>query len=89
MDKNDKLVTLTQVDDEANASIIVGALEKAGIKATCTGVFTAGFRAEAPGYVSVVVSEKDLVEAQRLLDTIEFQKSDIDWSKVDVGKPEE
>ena len=89
MDKNDKLVTLTQVDDEVNASIIISTLEKAGIKATSTGVFTAGFRAEAPGYVSVVVSEKDLVEAQRVLDTIEYQKSDVDWSKVDVGDPEE
>lgn len=88
IDDKTKLKTLTQVNDEANASIIVSVLTDAGIKATLTGVFTAGFRAEAPGYVSVVVSEKDLAKAKKILQSIELE-TPVDWSQVDVGEPED
>ncbi|MGI9517221.1 MAG: putative signal transducing protein [Pirellulaceae bacterium] len=88
IDDKTKLKTLTRVDDEANGSIIVSVLKDAGIKATLTGVFTAGFRAEAPGYVSVVVSEKDLAKAKKILQSIELE-TPVDWSKVDVGEPED
>jgi len=80
-----KLTTLTQVDNEANASIVVAVLNDAGIKATLTGAFTAGFQAEAPGYVSVVVNEKDLAKAKEILQSIE-SKTPVDWSQVDVGE---
>ncbi|MCP4463860.1 MAG: hypothetical protein GY819_13780, partial [Planctomycetaceae bacterium] len=50
-DHPDNLKTLTQVENELQGSLIVSSLKEAGIHATLTGVFTAGFRAEAPGYV--------------------------------------
>ena len=88
IDDKTKLKTLTQVDDEPQGAIIVAVLADAGIKATLTGVFTAGFRAEAPGYVSVVVSEKDLPKAKKILESIDLE-TPVDWSKVDVGEPED
>lgn len=88
MDNPNQLKTLTQVNDEAHGSLIVGVLQDAGIKATLTGVYTAGFRAEAPGYVSVVVNEKDLAQATRILQAME-QEAPVDWTQVDVGQPED
>ena len=83
-----KLKTLIKVEDEMSGSIIVGVLADAGIKATLTGVFTAGFKTEAPGLVSVVVSEKDLAKAEKILKSIDLE-APVDWSQVDVGEPEE
>ncbi len=86
MDKHDKLHTLTRVNDEMQASLVVAALQECGIKATATGGFTAGFRAEAPGMVNVVISEKDLAKATKILESIELETDTIDWSRVDVGR---
>lgn len=89
MKKDDQeLRTLTQVDNELQGSLIVTQLKEAGIHATLTGVFTAGFRAEAPGYVDVVVEEKDFDKAQQVLKAMELEKP-VDWSQVDVGEPED
>ena len=88
MQPTTKLKTLTSVNDETHGSIIVSVLADAGIKATLTGVFTAGFRAEAPGYVDVVVSEKDFVKAEKILKSIDLE-GPLDWTQVDVGKPED
>ncbi|MDG2014192.1 MAG: DUF2007 domain-containing protein [Pirellulaceae bacterium] len=84
----DNLKTLVQVENELHGSLIVSSLKEAGIHATLTGVFTAGFRAEAPGYVSVIVEAKDLAKAQEILKTIETSEP-VDWSQVDVGEPED
>ncbi|MGE0757173.1 MAG: DUF2007 domain-containing protein [Pirellulaceae bacterium] len=59
---------LTVVPDEIQAAAIVALLESHGIKAQATGGFTAGFRAEAPGGVQVVVRQADLVSAREILD---------------------
>jgi len=88
MNQTTKLKTLTKVADEMSGSIIVGVLADAGIKATLTGVFTAGFKTEAPGLVSVIVSEKDLAKAQKILESIDLDIP-VDWSNVDVGDPED
>ena len=87
-DHPDNLKTLTQVENELQGSLIVSSLKEAGIHATLTGVFTAGFRAEAPGYVSVIVEAHDLEKAQEVLKTIESEPP-VDWSQVDVGEPED
>jgi hypothetical protein len=72
------------------AGVIVAALEENGIKATLTGETTAGFRAEAPGWVQVLVAEEDLPRAHVILDEARQQRgNDVDWSTVDVGEPEE
>ena len=54
-----------------------------------TGGFTAGFRAEAPGDVQIIVRQADLEQARRALEKIQGEQPEIDWSKVDVGKPED
>jgi hypothetical protein len=80
---------LTSTPQEMDAGIIVAALEENDIKATLSGAATAGFRAEAPGWVQVLVAEEDLPRAQRVLDEVRRnQGDDVDWSQVDVGEPE-
>lgn len=80
---------LTSRPTEMEASIIVAALEEEGIRARMSGQFTAGFRAEAPGWVQIMVADEDLPRAQEILQRVKSEISDIDWSQVDVGEPEE
>ena len=80
---------LTSAPNEMEAGIIVGALEERGIKSTMTGTYTAGFRAEAPGWVQVLVAEDDLAAAQEVLAEVQSGGDDVDWSQVDVGTPED
>ncbi|MEM8865986.1 MAG: hypothetical protein AAGF31_10630 [Planctomycetota bacterium] len=78
---------LTSVPSDMEASVIVAALHRAGITATATGGFTAGFKAEAPGWVQVMVAEADLPVAKNTLAKLMEENAEIDWSKVDVGEP--
>ena len=80
---------LTTVATEFEAAAIVSALEAEGIRARAVGGFTAGFRAEAPGGVTVVVSEHDLDRANAVLEELRSRGADVDWSQVDVDKPDE
>ncbi len=77
------LKTLTTVTNDFEATAIVTALEEAGIRARAVGGYTAGFRAEAPGSVSVVVADVDLERARKILDELRKEGSGVDWSKVD------
>jgi len=86
---NDNLARLTSVRTEMEAGVIVSGLEVEGIKATMSGVYTTNFRAEAPGWVEILVSEDDLPRAQAVLDQIQRDNDQIDWSQVDVGQPED
>jgi hypothetical protein len=81
---DEHLETLTSVQSEFEAKAIVAALEEEGIRATAVGGFTSGFKAEAPGYVSVIVNETDLERAKKVLDDLKSHRSDIDWSQVDT-----
>jgi pheromone shutdown protein TraB len=87
-DHSDHIVPLTSAPDEMEAGIIVAALEEHGIKATMSGVYTSGFRAEAPGQVQILIAERDLARAQEVLELAEEEQQEIDWSQVDVGDPE-
>jgi hypothetical protein len=64
---------------------IVSALEAEGIPAKAVGGYTAGFRAEAPGWVTIVVAEADLPRGRAVLADLRSKGAGIDWSKVDVG----
>ena len=64
-------VVLTSVPSEAQAAMIVAALEREGIKAHAQGSLTSGFRAEAPGNVQLLVRQADLARARTLLQAIE------------------
>ncbi len=58
---------VTRVPTDFEAAVIVSALEAAGIKAMAVGGPTAGFRAEAPGDVAVVVPEDEAERADAVL----------------------
>jgi len=79
---------LTSVRNDLEAMPLIAALAELGVEATTTGSFTADFRAEAPGEVSIVVKHKDLARAKAALEKIGNENTDIDWSQVDVGEPE-
>jgi hypothetical protein len=80
---------LVSVPSDVEAAAIVTALATRGIQASTTGDYTAGFRAEAPGQISVVVRCADLDQAKRELAEIRTDQADIDWSQVDVGEPDD
>lgn len=62
--------TLVSVPNDLEAAMIVNALAGQGIDATTTGSFTAGFQAEAPGEVKVLVRSCDLESAREALQGI-------------------
>jgi hypothetical protein len=71
MDLNaEDLKTLTTVSSDFEASAIVSALEAEGIRATAVGGYTAGFRTEVSGGVSVIVGEADLERAKKVLEEL-------------------
>jgi hypothetical protein len=81
--------TLMSAANEIEAAGIVTALAAYDIEASTVGGFTAGFKAEAPGGVQVVVRRADLDRAQSALTEIRKSQDVIDWSAIDVGEPEE
>lgn len=83
------LAKLASVPTEMEAGVIVAELEEHGIRATMTGIHTANFRAEAPGRVDVLVDNRGLDQAQAALDALRSESEQVDWSQVDVGRPEE
>jgi hypothetical protein len=86
---NENLARLTSVRTEMEAGVIVSGLEDRGIRATMSGVYTTNFRAEAPGWVEILVAEHELAKAQEALVDIQEENDHIDWSQVDVGQPED
>jgi hypothetical protein len=61
------LVTVAQRPTEQLAAILVAVLSDEGIRAVATGGFTAGFAAEAPGWVSVQTFESDAERAKQII----------------------
>lgn len=82
-------VELATVTTDIEAGALVSALEAAGIKASSTGGYTAGFRAQAPGVIQIWVRQMDFQAARNALASIQRASNEIDWSKVDVGDPDE
>lgn len=52
---------------EVAATVLVNVLADEGIRAVAVGGFTAGFRAEAPGWVQVKTFEKDADRARQII----------------------
>jgi len=67
MAENETLDVVAQVTTDVEASLIVQFLADRGIEARAVGGYTAGFRAEAPGNVSVLVKHSDLAIAREAL----------------------
>ena len=81
-------VVLAIVPTELEAELILEALEERGIRAEKAGQLTAGFRAEAPGGVRILVRTEDAARGLAALQEFQQEQSDIDWSKVDLGTAE-
>lgn len=88
-DNPEELTTLVHFPSETEAAPIVEALVAAGIPATMTGGFTAGFIAEAPGDISINVFARDRAKAKQVLRQFALENESIDWSQIDVGEPED
>lgn len=84
-----KTVKLTETPTEADAIMICDALAEHGVRAVYNGDMVAGFRAEAPGMVRVLVRADELDLAKRLLVEEGIESASVDWSQVDVGDAEE
>ena len=79
---------LARLTSEWQADIIADVLRDRGIDAEVAGGLTSGFRAEAPGLVRVIVPEEQCAVALAALEAHQKEASEIDWSKVNVGKSE-
>jgi hypothetical protein len=88
-DQSSSPCVLTSAANEIEAAGVAAALAQYGIEAQVIGGFTAGFKAEAPGSVQILVRQSDLDEAKRALAEIQQDEGDVDWSQVDVGEPED
>lgn len=88
-DPDQKLATLAVLSGEIEATLLADELKHQGIAAEASGTLTAGFRAEAPGSVKVLVHEKDLDTAKQIMDDYLASKQEIDWDQVDVGESED
>ena len=73
-----RLVTVAQRPTEQLAAILVSVLADEGIRAVATGGFTAGFVAEAPGWVSVQTFESEAERAKQII--AELRSGDLDRS---------
>jgi hypothetical protein len=83
------LKTLTTVSTEFEASAINSALESEGIRTRSVGGYISGFREGIDAGVSILVAESDLPRAQKLLDELRRHGADVDWSQVDVDRPDD
>jgi Putative prokaryotic signal transducing protein len=84
-----KIVRLASVPTEREAALLIAMLEEKGIKSTMSGQATAGFRAEAPGWVQLLVFEDDFPRAREIIESVDAGDSEVDWSRIDVGHPED
>ncbi len=85
---NERTAVLTSAPSETEAAIIIEALQSNGIRAE-SDEYTSGLRAGAWNWVNIMVDEKDLVRAQEVLAQVQQENAHIDWSQIDVGKPED
>jgi uncharacterized membrane protein len=70
---------LVSVPTEAEAAIIVAALDEEGVEAEATGGYTAAFTIAIPGEVQVVVRRTDLERARQILAEVHHQSADSDF----------
>jgi hypothetical protein len=84
----DNLLLLMKFAEEFEANSLLHELAANSIDAVVTGGFTAGFRAEAPGSVTVLVRQSDWERARATVLEWERNRGQTDWSSIDVGQPE-
>jgi hypothetical protein len=87
-DPLERTARLTSVPSETEAAIVIAALEENGIRAE-SDEYTSGLRAGAWNWVDIMVAEEDLERAKEVLAQVQRENDHIDWSKIDVGEPED
>ena len=88
MSETDDLVQLTSTVTSVEAAAIIAALDRAGIRAVMGNMHSAAMIPEAME-VEVLVAQHDMPRATTLLQLLEEHGEQVDWSKVDVGQPED
>lgn len=68
-------VTVGQYPTEIQATFAANMLREAGIRCEVVGGASSGFKAEAPGYVRLMVSTNDETKARALLEEFDAQKA--------------
>ena len=71
---DENLVTVAQRPTEQQAAILVAVLADENIRAVATGGYTAGFQAEAPGWVSVQTFESDAERAKQIISELKAEE---------------
>lgn len=66
-------VVIAEYPTEVQAALAAAALRDAGIRCEMVGAASAGFRAEAPGYVRLYVPHADAARARDVLERFEAQ----------------
>ena len=79
------LVRLLKVDDQFKATMILGALQSAGIEARLEGDHVADLRLQIPATRQILVYESDFEVAKSILDEFRESMKNVDWSQIDVG----
>lgn len=82
------VAVLTRVPTEFEAALVVTHLAEQGIQAEAVGGYTAGFRAQAPGDIKILVRAGNMEKARQILNELREPIADVDWTQVDVGEPE-
>lgn len=89
MSESNDPVLLTEVPTEADAILLRDALAEHGVKVAYNGAAIAGFRAEAPAMVRLLVAADELERARALIAEHGLESGgEVDWEQVDVGDPE-
>lgn len=79
-------VELIAYPNDWQARALVMHLREEGIAAEALGGMLAGFRAEAPALVRVLVKKRDEDRAKLVLQQLPASVAQIDWASVDVGQ---
>lgn len=72
-------IVIGEFPHEFTATLAKQALEAAGIPCQMTGIHTAGFRAEAPGFVRLLVPANREAEARAIIDDFHAGPDEQDW----------
>jgi hypothetical protein len=64
---------------EFAAAMARNAIVEAGIPCEMLGIHTAGFRAEAPGFVKIIVPAEREAEARAILEGFKVEHLEDDW----------
>jgi hypothetical protein len=87
MPRDDQPIELAAFTSDLPARALVMHLREEGIVAEAIGGMLAGFRAEAPALVRVMVRRCDEAAAKAIMKSVAQESAQIDWASVDVGAP--